>query len=252
MYKQLEAICAETPEFEVYNASGSRVAVLKSGILTKERTGYGTMRVMRTTIQEILLQRLRDEGITVKNGMHLTKIDESAESVTATFADGTRDTGDILIGADEIHSAVRSIHVDPGFEPEYTGLSALYSITLFESLTSPLYFSGNFGTVLFHKGMFGTGFCDRERTKIYWFNSHIVPARGRDGWIAHGKEAEAIRSQLRERVEEINIPLVHEILEKSPEIRFYPIYQLPLKGKWFTKKTLLIADAAHGTFFSLF
>ena len=247
MYEKLEAICAETPEFEMYNGSGSRVGVLKSGIFTKDRTGYGTMRVMRTIIHDVLLRRLEDEKITIKNGMHLSKVDESSESVTVTFTDGTTDTGDLLIGADGIHSAVRSIHVDPGFEPEYTGLSTLYSIIPFDILTSPLHFSGNFSMVMFRRGMFGTGFCDKQRTKLYWFNSHDVPAKSRDGWIAHGKEAEIIRSEVSERVEEITIPIIHEILEKSPEIRFYPIFQLPLKGTWFKERTLLIGDAAHGT-----
>ena len=247
VYKQLEAVCAETPEFEMYNANGSRIGVLKSGILTKETTGYGTMRVMRTIIHDILLKRLEEEGIIVKNGMHLTKVEESSNSVEVTFADGTTDTADLLIGADGIHSAVRSIHVDPGFEPEYTGLSALYSIIPIDSLTSPVYFSGNFGTVMFRKGMFGTGFCDKQRTTMYWFNTHTVPVKGRDGWVAHGKELENIKSQLMESAE-ISIPLIHEILEKSPEIRFYPIYRLPLNGKWFTQRTLLIGDAGHGTF----
>jgi 2-polyprenyl-6-methoxyphenol hydroxylase-like FAD-dependent oxidoreductase len=205
------------------------------------------MRVMRTIIHDILLQRLEEEGITLKYGMHLTKIEESSDSVEVTFADGTTDTADLLIGADGIHSAVRSTHVDPGSEPEYTGLSSLYSIIPFDSLTSPIYFSGNFGTVIFRKGMFGTGFCDKQRTKMYWFNTHTVPAKGRDGWIAYGNELETIRNQLVKNAEEVTVPLIHEILEKSPEIRFYPIYRLPLKGKWFTRRTLLIGDAAHGT-----
>jgi len=248
VYKQLEGVCAETPEFEMYNANGSRIGLLKSGILTKEKTGYGTMRVMRTIIRDILLKRLEEEGIMVKNGMHLTKVEETSDSVEVTFVDGTTDTADLLIGADGIHSAVRSLHVDPEFEPEYTGLSSLYSIIPIDILTSPVYFSGNFGAVMFRKGMFGTGFCDKERTTMYWFNSHTVSAKGRDGWIAHGKELENIRSQLMESAGEIRVPLVHEILEKSSEIRFYPIYRLPLNGKWFTQRTLLIGDAGHGTF----
>jgi FAD-dependent urate hydroxylase len=47
---------------------------------------------------------------------------ETANGVTARFADGTEATGDILIGADGIHSAVREL-IDPGApSPKYAGM----------------------------------------------------------------------------------------------------------------------------------
>ena len=56
-------------------------------------------------------------------GMMLTAIEPAAEGVTAIFADGTRVAGDLLVGADGIHSTVRSI-ILPGVEPRYGGYVA--------------------------------------------------------------------------------------------------------------------------------
>jgi 2-polyprenyl-6-methoxyphenol hydroxylase-like FAD-dependent oxidoreductase len=61
-------------------------------------------------------------GITTHYGKRLTGLDQDADSVTAHFADGSSATGDILVGADGIHSAVRPA-IDPAAPtPRYTGL----------------------------------------------------------------------------------------------------------------------------------
>jgi hypothetical protein len=105
---------------------------------------------------------------------------------------------------------------------------------------------GNMGVILFRRGMFATGMCDKKGENMYWFNTQEIPAKDRDGWTAHGKEKDAIKAEVLERVKEIKIPLVKEIVEQSPDLRFYPIYNLPIGGKWYTQRTILIGDAAHG------
>lgn len=53
-------------------------------------------------------------------GYHLTRIDEHADFVRATFANGVVAEGDLLVGADGFRSAVRR-HYVPDVEPEYAG-----------------------------------------------------------------------------------------------------------------------------------
>jgi 2-polyprenyl-6-methoxyphenol hydroxylase-like FAD-dependent oxidoreductase len=53
-------------------------------------------------------------------GAVFTGLTQSADRVTATFADGSRTEGDLLIGADGIHSAVRRTLM-PDVEPRYAG-----------------------------------------------------------------------------------------------------------------------------------
>lgn len=56
-------------------------------------------------------------------GATFVRYEESARDVTAHFADGSRATGDLLIGADGIRSAVRG-QLFPGAQPRYAGYVA--------------------------------------------------------------------------------------------------------------------------------
>lgn len=61
-------------------------------------------------------------GVPFDYGKRLTAVDEHADGVTAHFADGSRATADILVGADGIRSTVRTI-IDPRAPgPDYTGM----------------------------------------------------------------------------------------------------------------------------------
>ncbi len=53
----------------------------------------------------------------------LQRVEQDGKSVTAIFADGTRETGDLLIGADGSRSAVRT-QLAPQAKPEYAGYIA--------------------------------------------------------------------------------------------------------------------------------
>ncbi|SDJ04008.1 salicylate hydroxylase [Actinokineospora alba] len=75
---------------------------------------YYTMH--RADLHAALLARL-SAGV-VRYGVALTGLDEDASSVRVLLSDGSSWTGDVLIGADGIHSAVRTLLCDD--EPVYT------------------------------------------------------------------------------------------------------------------------------------
>jgi 2-polyprenyl-6-methoxyphenol hydroxylase-like FAD-dependent oxidoreductase len=62
------------------------------------------------------------QGVVIHDGKRLTRVEEHPAGVTAHFDDGTTATADLVVGADGIHSTVRTL-IDPAAPgPEYTGL----------------------------------------------------------------------------------------------------------------------------------
>ncbi len=68
--------------------------------------------VWRSDLFGVLRDQVLAEGIEIHSSTRLVGVDESPSGVTARFADGSTATGDVLIGADGIHSTVRNL-IDP-------------------------------------------------------------------------------------------------------------------------------------------
>ena len=67
-------------------------------------------------------------------GMPLVGLEQDGDGVAARFADGSRERGDILIGADGVSSTVRQI-VLPALEPSYAGYVAWRGVAEEKDLT---------------------------------------------------------------------------------------------------------------------
>ncbi|ORY43849.1 FAD/NAD(P)-binding domain-containing protein [Rhizoclosmatium globosum] len=65
------------------------------------------LQILRSKLHRILIHACHKAGIATQTGKKLVGVTENESSVTATFADGSTATGDLLIGADGIHSATR-------------------------------------------------------------------------------------------------------------------------------------------------
>ena len=79
--------------------------------------------VIRADLARALTAEAARLGVAVAHGKRLISADHADRGVTTFFEDGTRASGDLLVGADGIHSVVRGI-IDPDAPPSrYTGLA---------------------------------------------------------------------------------------------------------------------------------
>jgi 2-polyprenyl-6-methoxyphenol hydroxylase-like FAD-dependent oxidoreductase len=96
----------------------------------KHRFAGNVIILHRAELQDLLSQSAGFANIRL--GHECTGIDQDADGVTATFANGTSARGDVLIGADGLHSMVRAWlgHRDP---PRYAGYVAWRAVVPFDS-----------------------------------------------------------------------------------------------------------------------
>ncbi|MFE4020029.1 FAD-dependent monooxygenase [Streptomyces sp. NPDC059101] len=92
-----------------------------------------TMTMPRDQLFRALTDHAVGEGVRFVYGKRFVDAEETSDGVTAHFADGTSATADLLIGADGIRSAVRTV-IDPQAPaPEYGGVLSFGGLTAADS-----------------------------------------------------------------------------------------------------------------------
>jgi 2-polyprenyl-6-methoxyphenol hydroxylase-like FAD-dependent oxidoreductase len=159
---------------------------------------------------------------------------QDASGVTATFADGTTERGDLLIAADGLHSGVRRQLWDDG-PPRFTGYTAWRAIT-----ATPPHLEGRLGHTKYlgPGGTFGVWQLPEQR--VFWFGSHRARPGGRH---AGPDEVKAHLLSLRGSWPE-PIP---ELIAQTPAteiLRHDTFDRRPLR-RWVRGRVALLGDAAH-------
>ena len=98
----------------------SRICLDRSGAIVAERVVPAT-----NSAWDRIYRPLKDAlpAECYRAGIRLTSLEQDGDGVTAIFADGKSERGDLLIGADGLYSTVRQL-VLPEIEPRYAGYCA--------------------------------------------------------------------------------------------------------------------------------
>ncbi|MFD4675635.1 FAD-dependent monooxygenase [Lentzea sp. NPDC058450] len=217
----------DTPRITITSGSGRRLGELP----------YGTSRtVKRADLYRALREEALLRGVRFEYGKRLADAQDTADGVLATFTDGTTATGDLLVGADGLHSRTREI-IDPDAPgARYSGL-----------LNTGGYARGV--AVDSEPGMMNALFGRR------CFMAYTAHPNGEVWWVANPPsptELTAItpaewRSRLTELFRRDRGPAVDIIAATDRIHTGWNTYDLPTMPRWHRGRMIVIGDAAHAT-----
>lgn len=239
--------CVRT--LEVFSAhSQKRIGDVPFG--DEERYGFDSVRILRSDLQCVLLEAAEERGVAVEYGKKLVDVEEEAEDeVTAVFEDGTKVTAEVLLGCDGIHSAVRGKHVDPGCRASYTGVASAYGIFDLTELTAPLQEIHGKSTRIAtsRQGSFLTSICDAAETRLFWAVVMAVDEQDAVRDDGRARQQAATREHIISRFSECPGfgSTVSVVVEKTPDVFFYPVNEMPVGNRWWRGRCILLGDAAH-------
>lgn len=253
LYDEVLARGVETSDLVLHSLKGSVLGNVDMTSWSKPQTGFGFLRVRRSELMKVLYEAAEKAGIQIHYSKSIVGFEENDQGITATFSDGTVETADFLLGCDGIHSAVRKIYVDPEISPEYSGMSSIFSLIQTAGLPPNAKSLEGLNATLTTDGMFAVTPCKIPSDKIFWFFSRevAIPTSGdtRDGWEERGKkEVETVKETLTDLIKGAEGEwgdLLRELIRQTEVLKFYPVFRLPLGGRWSRGRCLIIGDAAH-------
>jgi FAD-dependent urate hydroxylase len=226
-----------TTAITLWSGTGKRLgAAAVSVTLADGSTGCT---VKRADLYQAMHDQAASRGIRVEHGKHLAAAETIDGGVRARFTDGTSAAGDLLIGCDGVHSAVRRI-IDPDAPgPAYAGLINLGGYVRGVQVSAD---PGTYHMIFGERAFFGYALApDGE---VWWFAN--VPEPGEP---ARGALASTGTSAWRQRLTSLFAgdagPATRLIEATAHDLAASPVHTMPRLPTWHTDRMIVIGDAAH-------
>lgn len=246
---------AEVDAIELYSMRSGR-AVGSIDFVDHDGNGFGgykgrrVMRIMLSIAMITVVERTRNVDIVF--GKKVVGGAEHDGKALVQFQDGSEAIGDLVIGCDGVHSAVRTRWVDPDCPSQYTGISFLQTTIPSQAISSPIHFRSSAMNYSRH-GTILTSYCDQNMEQIFaaaiiQFSqedlSHHKLEPGQD-WATQNRIRGALRQQMQDRFSKSSIPCIREMVASKADWMLYPVYQVRPGGRWCLNRVILLGDAAH-------
>jgi len=226
---QVEAL-GDRVERSEYASRGGKILVEWNVGGVARRLGAPNVAVPRSDLQRVLAEAAGDA---LELGRECTGVSQDGSGVTAHFADGGEERGDVLIGADGIDSRVADA-LGLQTERRYGGYSVFRAVAPFRHEAFP---AGTFRQSLGR----GTSFLFLPvgQGRVYWAASQVAPQSGRP-------PAAALKEWMLSAFAGYAAPIV-PMIEATPaeDIRWLEIFDRDPKARWGEGRVTLLGDAAH-------
>jgi 2-polyprenyl-6-methoxyphenol hydroxylase-like FAD-dependent oxidoreductase len=194
--------------------------------------------IRRTDLYRVLYAEARRRGIQVEHGKRLVDATPTGDGgVVARFEDGTTAEGDLLIGADGLHSRTRRI-IDPAAPaPRYTGLG---NVGGFAKAAVPPIAAGTYVMTFGTQAFFG--YVRSPDGEVWWFANPPRPTE------LSRMELAVYQVAWRERLLELfagDAGPAAEIIWGTQEVAVTNQHEMPRVPRWWRGPMVIIGDAAH-------
>jgi 6-hydroxynicotinate 3-monooxygenase len=201
---------------------------------SEARFGGPYLNIHRGDLHAVLEQVVRPATILFDH--RLAGLDETANAVRLTFANGTSSEADIVIGADGIRSKVREVLLgsDP---PRFVGAVAQRAIFRTERLRG---FAIPDCTKWWGKDRHILPyFMTRERNEVYVIG--VIPAAT---WDSEAASLPCPRDEFIESFAHFHADL-RRVIEAAEEVSVWPIFDRERDDRWSGGRIVLLGDACH-------
>lgn len=190
--------------------------------------------IMRPVLARILSQATLDAGVLVRLGVTFTSIEQDAGKVHVVFTDGSQDSYDIVVGADGLHSKVRTAIFPSAPKPKFTGQGAWRAVVPRPpELVKPIIFMGQ-------NTKAGVNPVSQEEMYLFFLDK-----RAESSFI----EPERWAGLLAEELAEFGgvVAEIRDGISAESRIVYRPLESLFMPAPWYSGRVVLLGDAVHAT-----
>ena len=224
------------PEARDYRAwdTGERLFWTPLGARAEARFGAPYYHVHRADLLNVLLSGLGDAHCHLN--ARVTRFEQDADGVAVTLADGRAFAGDVLIGADGIHSTVRA-QLFGAEHPRYTGNVAWRGLLPAECVAhlglervTGVWIGPNRSIVQYYVASGRT---------FNWIGISRSAEPGRESWLAEGKIEDALADYAGWH------STIRAVIGATPRVLRQALYDREPLPDWRIGRVALLGDAAH-------
>jgi 2-polyprenyl-6-methoxyphenol hydroxylase-like FAD-dependent oxidoreductase len=181
----------------------------------------------------VLGDAVRSLGIKLRLGVTFTEVAQEKASIRVSFTDGTTERYDLMVGADGVHSKLRTLLFSEAGEPRFTG----QGVWRYNLPRPP-----DMGWASIHMGKPGgsAGCIPLSHDTMYVFSVNAEPGNPRFA-------RDSLAAEFRRRLEGYGGDLARcsELITDPSLVVYRPLEALILPSPWYRGRALLIGDAAH-------